>query len=150
MIFSYLESLNQISGDFVFKGGNLLWIYIKTPRATIDLDLTTLKTQTHIIAKRFLNEACTVAKGIYFSVEKFEEIKNEKKLGVAVTIFYKTDQGASNRFDIDVVYQLETDVIQIQSPIAEGIRIPAASIENIVTDKLTLMPLEAGETSLPL
>jgi hypothetical protein len=144
VMFSYLESLNQISGDFVFKGGNLLWIYIKTPRATIDLDLTTLKTQTHVIVKRFLKEACTVAEDIHFSVEKFEEIKTEKKLGAAVTIAYRTDQGASNRFDIDVVYRLGTDVIQIQSPIAEGVRISAASLENIVTDKLAAVQRFGG------
>lgn len=32
-IFGFAETLNQVSDDFVFKGGNLLWIYIATPRA---------------------------------------------------------------------------------------------------------------------
>jgi len=144
VMFSYLESLNQVSGDFVFKGGNLLWIYINTPRATVDLDLTTLKTRSHERAKNLLEEACTVAEGIHFSVEKFEEVKSDQKLGAAVTIAYKTDQGASNRFAIDVVYQLETDVAQIPAPIAEGVKIPAASIANVIADKLAAVQRFGG------
>jgi hypothetical protein len=34
----FVERLSQVSEDFIFKGGNLLWIYIKTPRPTVDVD----------------------------------------------------------------------------------------------------------------
>ena len=42
VMLTYLDSLTRISSDFVFKGGNLLWLYIDTPRATVDLDLATI------------------------------------------------------------------------------------------------------------
>ena len=47
VIFNFVESINAVSIDFVFKGGNLLWLYIKTPRATVDLDFSTLRIRTH-------------------------------------------------------------------------------------------------------
>jgi len=34
VMFLFIETLAKVSNDFVFKGGNLLWMYIKTPRAT--------------------------------------------------------------------------------------------------------------------
>jgi hypothetical protein len=47
VILRFTENLSQVSDEVVFKGGNLLWVYIGTPRATIDLDLATLKTTSH-------------------------------------------------------------------------------------------------------
>lgn len=47
VIFCFAENLNQVSDDFIFKGGNLLWAYIATPRATIDLDLATINADSH-------------------------------------------------------------------------------------------------------
>ena len=41
VIFNFVEAVNSVSTDFVFKGGNLLWLYIKTPRSTVDLDFST-------------------------------------------------------------------------------------------------------------
>jgi hypothetical protein len=35
VMFTFVEKINQVSNDFIFKGGNLLWIYIHTPRATV-------------------------------------------------------------------------------------------------------------------
>lgn len=32
VILRFLEALQTISDDFIFKGGNLLWHYIETPR----------------------------------------------------------------------------------------------------------------------
>ena len=40
IMMNFVERLNQVSEDLVFKGGNLLWIYIKTPRSTVDLDFS--------------------------------------------------------------------------------------------------------------
>ena len=41
VMMTFVENLNAISSDFVFKGGNLLWLYIKTPRTTVDIDFVT-------------------------------------------------------------------------------------------------------------
>lgn len=136
VMLTYLDSLTRISSDFVFKGGNLLWLYIDTPRATIDLDLATITATSHAAVKESLAQACQHAEGISFFILKFEEVQSEGKLGAAVVIGYKTDQGASNNFGIDVVYQLETDMREIPSPVAENLKIRAASLENILADKL--------------
>ena len=136
VMLTYLDSLTRISSDFVFKGGNLLWLYIETPRATVDLDLATITAISHTAVKESLAQACLGAEGISFSILKFEEVQSEGKLGAAVVIGYKTDQGASNNFGIDVVYHLETDMQEIPSPVTENLKIRAASLENIVVDKL--------------
>jgi len=136
VMLTYLDSLSQVSSDFVFKGGNLLWLYIGTPRATVDLDLATVTMVSHIAVKKSLAQACQHVEGISFSILKFEEVHKEGKMGAAAVIEYKTDQGASNSFGIDVVYQLETDIREIPSSVTENLKIRAASLENIVADKL--------------
>jgi hypothetical protein len=54
VILRFTENLNQVSDEIVFKGGNLLWVYIGTPRATVDLDLATLKTNSHARARQLI------------------------------------------------------------------------------------------------
>ena len=84
VMLTYLDSLTRISSDFVFKGGNLLWLYIDTPRATIDLDLATITATRHAAVKESLAQACQHVEGISFSILKFEEVQSEGKLGTAV------------------------------------------------------------------
>jgi hypothetical protein len=55
VIFTYIDALNQKIDDFVFKGGNLLWAYIQTPRATVDLDLSTLEEEDDSEIKKTLS-----------------------------------------------------------------------------------------------
>jgi hypothetical protein len=137
VIFRFAENLNQVSDDFVFKGGNLLWVYIDTPRATTDLDLATLKTNSHARVRETLERACARDLEIQYSVMSFKEIEQEGKSGAAVTLGYATDQGASNRFEVDIVYALETDTQEISSPVHAEIKIRSATVENIVADKLS-------------
>jgi hypothetical protein len=37
VMMTFVDRLNQVSDEFIFKGSNLLWIYIKTPRSTPDI-----------------------------------------------------------------------------------------------------------------
>jgi hypothetical protein len=102
VILRYIENLNQVSDDFVFKGGNLLWVYIATPRATIDLDLATLKSNSHERVKKLLSLAGENDPEIKYRITAFKEIEHEGKSGAAVTLEYSTSEGASNKFEIDV------------------------------------------------
>ncbi len=136
VILSFLENLNQTSKDFVFKGGNLLWVYIATPRSTIDLDLATRTETSHSRVRAALEKACDRATGITYSIRAFKPIVQEGKAAAAVTIGYTTDQGASNQFEIDIVYSLDSDSHEIESPIHTEIMIRSATIENIICDKL--------------
>ena len=146
---TYLESLNQISRDFVFKGGNLLWVYIGTPRATTDLDLATMSLRNHDEVGKILRQACTNAEGIQFTMEDFKGIEGDEKQGAEVTIGYETREGAQNVFQIDIVYALPIDVAAVASPIQENIQIRAATLENIISDKLSaLNRFGAGNTRI--
>lgn len=149
IILTYLESLNDVSRDFVFKGGNLLWTYIRTPRSTVDLDLATLTLGTHEEVRRVLEKACRISKEITFSISEFKKIDKNSVSGASVTILYKTAEGATNSFEIDIVYELPTDIEIITSPLTESREIQAASIENIITDKLSaLYRFGAGNTRI--
>jgi hypothetical protein len=136
VIFHFTENLNQVTNDFVFKGGNLLWVYIDTPRATMDLDLVTIKTNSHSQVKALIEKSCTVNGSIKYKVLDFKKIEQKGKSGAAVTISYTTDQGASNQFDIDIVYAMGTDFHDIKSPLGTENNILSATVENIIADKL--------------
>ncbi|NDG27665.1 MAG: hypothetical protein EB120_10900, partial [Proteobacteria bacterium] len=32
IMLAFVQRLNEVTNEFVFKGGNLLWLYIRTPR----------------------------------------------------------------------------------------------------------------------
>jgi hypothetical protein len=71
VMFTYLDALNRETEEFVFKGGNLLWAYIETPRATVDLDLSTLEEDDDGYVRTLL-ERVTRAEGIMFHLESFQ------------------------------------------------------------------------------
>ncbi len=48
--------------------------------------------------------SCALQNEIRFTLRSFKEVEQEGKSGCVATIDYTTDQGATNRFDIDVVY----------------------------------------------
>lgn len=149
VILSFTENLNQVTNDFVFKGGNLLWVYIGTPRATIDLDLTTLESNSHKVVRKMLDKACAIQSEIQFSVTFFKEIEQANKSGCVVTITYKSDQGASNSFDVDIVYAVQTESCEIDSPINTDRKIRSATVENIIADKLAACHLyRSGNTRM--
>ena len=149
VMLTYLEALNQVSRDFIFKGGNLLWVYIGTPRATTDLDLATVRIRTHEDVESILEKACTSTVGITFTIQNFEATSQAEKEGATVTLGYQTAEGAKNSFGIDIVYALPTDFSGIPSPIQEDIQIHAATIENIIADKLgALHRFGAGNTRI--
>jgi len=136
VILRFTENLNESTNDFVFKGGNLLWVYINTPRATTDLDLATLHAASHTKVRSILDRACALDTDIQFKVIDFKEVEQEGKIGAAVTVAYSTGEGATNQFEADIVYALETDTQEIASPLGAEKTIRAATIENIIADKL--------------
>lgn len=136
VMLSFVDQLNKVSSDVVFKGGNLLWIYIKTPRATVDLDLSTLSAKTHLETKSIIERACSNnSEEVLFSIKEFKNIENEEGLGAAVIIEYRIKEGAHNSFNMDIVYTLPIDFQEINSPV-DGKKIKVASLENIIADKI--------------
>jgi hypothetical protein len=137
VMFHFVELLSETSDDFVFKGGNLLWVYIATPRATIDLDFVTLKNRSDETIKSILKKACSGSEDIEFKLVRYKSVIQQDKTGAHVVIEYQTDQGAKNQFELDIVFAIETDTTEISSPINEEKTILSASIENIIADKLS-------------
>jgi hypothetical protein len=119
VMMTFVECLSSTSDQFVFKGGNLLWVYIRTPRSTIDIDFSTKNLKDHAKVRVFLESACAKAPtGLSFKIQSFKE--REAELAAAVTISYQTDDGAGNNFDLDIVYNLKFQEATLSSPIHEN------------------------------
>ncbi|MBT7609939.1 MAG: nucleotidyl transferase AbiEii/AbiGii toxin family protein [Bacteriovoracaceae bacterium] len=136
VMLKFLDGLQDTSNDFVFKGGNLLWHYIKTPRETIDLDLSTINLNSHIEVKGLIEKSFEKHDEINFSIKEFKELGDVDELGAAIIISFLTATGQKNQFSIDIVYALPTDIVKVKSTLDGEVRF-AASIENIVCDKLS-------------
>jgi hypothetical protein len=135
VIFVYLEELNRVSDEFVFKGGNLLWAYIQIPRATVDLDLSTIEEADDARVKKILG-SIGQAEGIKFHLDSFQGTEQGGMRSAVATVSYKTDSGANNKFTVDIMYSTPVELTDMESPVEPGQKIQAASIENIVADKL--------------
>jgi hypothetical protein len=151
VMFTFLECLAETSKDFIFKGGNLLWLYIRTPRHTIDLDFATKSLAGLADLRKVIETACAASKekGIHFRVKSIKEIEKKPHGGAAISIEYQTEEGASNVFSVDIVYKIPTKFRSLPSPLGSKIKIPSATVENILLDKLTTMAhFKGGNTRM--
>lgn len=138
VMMTFVDRLNQITDEFVFKGGNLLWVYIRTPRATIDLDMVTRTINDHEVVRELLNEACKKRSDeISFSVVDFTPMERDGTRAAGAIIAYKTNENQANTFEVDIVYDIPTVSTWIPSPVGDGHEIAAVTIENIIADKLS-------------
>ena len=137
VIFRFVENLNQISDLFIFKGGNLLWVYINTPKTTIDLDLSMVSFLTEEQLRSLLKSACDISEDIQFQVLLYKEISKENKKGAALVIGFQTSDGAKNQFEVDLVLASDDDTDEVSSPINVSKKIKCVSVENIISDKLS-------------
>ncbi len=137
VIFTYLDCLTKESDEFIFKGGNLLWLYTHTPRHTIDLDLVTRKLNKTDQIKILLERSCGHAEGVQFKLISIKEVSTEEIMGAAVVMGYTTENGASNKFDLDIVYALPTRTTVLPSPIPGRNELHVATLENIIADKIS-------------
>lgn len=136
VMLKFLDGLQDTSSDFVFKGGNLLWHYIKTPRETIDLDLATINLRSHFEVKQLIESSFENHSSISYELKEFRELDGVNEVGAAVIVAFNTDTGQKNQFSIDIVYALPTDISKITSTLDGEVR-RAASIENIICDKIS-------------
>jgi hypothetical protein len=149
MMLLYLEGLQKINSDFVFKGGNLLWHYIQTPRETVDLDLATLTLNSHLEVRKILDQLANLFEEVVFTIKEFKEIKGEEGKGATLIIEYKTLSGQKNQFTIDIIYSLPTDLKKVKSTISKDVEYLSASIENIICDKVsTSYRFKGGNTRM--
>ncbi len=150
VMFVFTENINRVTDDFVFKGGNLLWVYIHTPRATIDLDFATKTLSVHQSVRGILTDACEIGPPeIEFRIIEFKEIEQREASAAAVRVAYKTHDGAANTFDLDIVYLIGKGDIVLASPIEGTQTIRVSPLENIIADKIvTCHRFKSGNTRM--
>lgn len=130
----FIENLSNETapGKYVFKGGNLLWFYIKTPRPTVDIDFSSdrLFSQEEIEDdfKKVKIDGCLLT-----MLECKQKVTKENTTGFSIQFEFLTDFGSQNRFSIDIVSSIETNSKTIKILNSD---IVAASMENIILDKL--------------
>ena len=100
IMLKFLDGLQQTSNDFVFKGGNLLWHYIKTPRETIDLDLSTINLKSHNEVKEMIFKSFNKHLNVKFNIKEFIELDGINEVGAAVIISFSTTSGQKNNFQL--------------------------------------------------
>lgn len=148
---TFVQELNKVTDEFVFKGGNLLWLYIKTPRPTVDIDLATKSLSAHQDVRHKLEEVCRKQKNkdIQFSIKAFEPVERPQAVGASVTMHYVTSEGQENTFPLDIVYAIPALSQKIRSPIETDSSINVTAIENIIADKLmTCQKFKSGNTRM--
>ena len=146
---TFVECLFEESDQFVLKGGNLLWAYIQTPRQTIDLDFCTRTLDDPAVVKMALERACANGekRGITFSLKAFKIVVDAR--AAAARVDYRTSEGIQNSFELDIVFAAPIDMMAIASPLDASIELMAASIENVITDKISASArFGAGNTRL--
>ena len=133
IMMKFLQRVCFASEDFIFKGGNLLWFYIKTPRETIDIDFSTcVETDSQKVLETLNSIGHPDEQGLSFKVLGHKVVEENGKVGLALTVAYSIEN-ARNQFGVDIVLGVPTDIAQIQ---INKQLINAATIENIIVDKV--------------
>ncbi|HPI41027.1 MAG TPA: nucleotidyl transferase AbiEii/AbiGii toxin family protein [Pseudobdellovibrionaceae bacterium] len=140
VILQFVVGLQSVAPDrYIFKGGNLLWHYIKTPRSTVDVDFAT---DVEVEIEQVLKDFSSVrADGCSFSVKTHNDVQSDEKSGLAVQMEFLTEEGSTNPFGIDVVFAVKTHSKRIK--LADS-QVTAASLENIIVDKVSACQRFAG------
>jgi len=140
VIIKFVEGLQSVAPDkYIFKGGNLLWHYIKTPRSTVDVDFATdVELEVGQVLKDFGDVR---AEGCEFKLKNHKSVETDEKSGLSVQMEFMTEEGSTNPFGIDVVFAVKTHSKKIK---LSNTQIMAASLENIIVDKVAACHRFAG------
>ncbi len=140
VIIQFVAGLQSVAPDrYIFKGGNLLWHYIRTPRSTVDIDFATnIKLEIEQVLADFTSvqtDGCT------FVAKSHSVIETVEKSGLSVQMEFLTEEGSTNPFGIDIVFAVKTHSKRIK---LAHTQVTAASLENIIADKVSACHRFAG------
>lgn len=140
VIMQFVEGLQSVAPDrYIFKGGNLLRHYIKTPRSTVDVDFATdIELEIEQVLKDF---SSVQTDGCTFAIKTYNPAKSEEKSGLAVQMEFMTEEGSTNPFGIDVVFAVKTHSKKIK---LANTQVTVASLENVIIDKVAACHRFAG------
>jgi hypothetical protein len=144
-MFEFIKSTNQVSSEYILKGGHLLWKRIKIPRGTTDLDYAV----RHIGAgvEEDLRQACVANPKFEFVIESFAKRKINFKPGFSVVVSFREKEKANeekrftpdgrligySKFSIDI--GLDPD-IDAEEMLIDGQSVHVATLVNHFLDKL--------------
>ena len=144
-MFEFIKATNEVSSEYILKGGHLLWKKIKIKRTTTDLDYAIRKLEIDI--SEDLNRACSLNDKFEFVIESIKKrtIKESPGFSVVVCFREKELQAEEKRYTEDgrlIGYSKFTiDVgldpgIEVEDIMVDGKVVKAASATNIFLDKL--------------
>lgn len=133
----FARCLNEISKDYVFKGGNIIWYYINTPRRTIDLDAITQNDKSPEDVLKDFKAACEINPDFGFRIYKYRVVDKTEEVGLkGMRIWIKYDcEKMSNIFYVDIVMNLKTDFCEKNLP-PDDMKLPISTMEEIIHNKL--------------
>lgn len=136
-LFVFAQYLNEISKDYIFKGGNIVWYYINTPRHTVDLDAITSNNKTPDIVLKDFEAACKINPALGFRIHKHRVVDKTEEIGLkGMRIWIKYDcEKMNNVFYVDVVMNLKTDFCEKNFP-PDDMKLPISTLEEIIHNKL--------------
>lgn len=109
----------------------------------MDLDFVTRTLASHNEVRKTIETVCVRCSedSVFFSLKNFVPLENG---AASIIIAYDTQEGQSNTFTLDVVYSVPTLVKEISSPVTGSHEIVAATLENIVVDKISVLRCFGG------
>jgi hypothetical protein len=133
----FARHLNEVSKDYVFKGGNVIWYYINTPRRTVDLDAITLSLKTPEMVLKDFEAACRLNSALGYHVTKHRIVDKTEEIGLkGMRIWIKYDcEKMTNTFYVDIVMNLKTDYCEKNFP-PDDIKLPISTLEEVIHNKL--------------
>lgn len=155
-MFDFVKCTNQVSDQYILKGGHLLWRRIKIKRGTTDLDYAIRSLELNI--EDDLRRACLQSEKFEFVLEALKVRKVNSRAGFNAIICFREKSRESeekrfsadgrligySHFSIDIGVDAEVDFEQIQ---IDDQSVQAASIINIFLDKMDACTRRGSENT---
>jgi hypothetical protein len=144
-MFEFIKATNQVSDDYILKGGHLLWKRIKIQRGTTDLDYAVRKISESV--ENDLQQACLASTKFEFIIESFAHRKIKFAPGFSVVISFREKERLDeekrfsadgrligySKFSIDIGVDPDIDAEEI---VIDGQSVHVATLVNHFLDKL--------------
>jgi hypothetical protein len=155
-MFEFIKATNQVSSEYILKGGHLLWKRIQIPRGTTDLDYAVRQIGAGV--ENDLQEACLANSKFEFIIESFTKRRIKSEPGFSVVISFREKEKATeekrfttdgrligySKFSIDIAVDPDIDA---ESMIIDGQPVHVATLVNHFLDKLDACTRRGSENT---
>ena len=155
-MFDFILCTNQVSKEFILKGGHLLWKRIRIQRGTTDLDYAMREARSDIAED--LRAACSQSSKFEFVMESLKKGTINTRAGFTAVICFREKERSQedkrytpegrligySKFTIDIGFDPDVDSEEMM---IDGEPIHVASIVNIFLDKLDACTRRGSENT---